>query len=123
MASAAQFVLGPSWSLHRDVACFFASVYPERFAALPQAYPCVVSVSVPRRYALAHLTGRSEVEVVAFTRRLKSHIIDGANMLAAKAGFDWRPSDGLQAAWREAGERWHAQIQCSSESESDHADL
>jgi hypothetical protein len=29
-------------------------------APLPNAYPCVVSVSVPRRCVLAHLTGRSE---------------------------------------------------------------
>jgi len=97
---------GHSWTLDRDTACFFATIYSQRFALPAGSYPCVVAIQVPRRYALAHFTGRDENEVIAFTRSLNRHIIDGDNISAARAEFSWRPSDELKASWREAGERY-----------------
>lgn len=97
---------GHSWTVDRDTACFFATIYPRRFPLPPDSYPCVVAIRVPRRYVLAHFTGRDESEVIAFTRALNRHIIDCDNISATRAGFTWRPSDMLKANWREAGERY-----------------
>ena len=94
---------GHSWSIDRDAACFFASVFGLRRA---DGYPCVVSIRVHRRRIFAFLPERSESEVVAFTRGSTRHIIDGVSVSATAAGFDWRPSDELQTAWRTAGERY-----------------
>jgi hypothetical protein len=103
---------GHSWALDRDAACFFATVYAQRSpSSLPAgAHPCVVAIQVPRRYVLAHFTDRQESEIVAFTRSLNRHIIDGANVSAARAGISWRPSDELKTAWREAGEGYSSLI-------------
>lgn len=97
---------GSSWTLDRDTACFFATIYSQRFALPAGSYPCVVAIQVPRRYALAHLTERNESEIIAFTRSLDRHIIDGDNISVARAGFNWRPSDKLKASWLDAGERY-----------------
>ena len=96
---------GHSWTLDRDAACFFAIAYSRRVHR-PRGYPCVVAIRVPRRYALAHFKDRNENEIVAFTRTLNRHIIDGENGSALKAGFDWRPSDELRSSWLAAGERY-----------------
>jgi len=102
---------GHSWTLDRDTACFFATIYSQRFALPTGSYPCVVAIQAPLRYALAHFTGRNESEIIAFTRALKRHIIDGDNISVAKAGLTWRPSSELIAAWREAGERYYRSSQ------------
>lgn len=102
---------GQSWTLDRDAACFFATIYAHRTrpSRITGAYPCVVAIRVPRRYALANFTDRRENEVVAFTRRLRRHIIDGENIPVAKATIaSWRPSEELFAEWLAAGERFLA---------------
>jgi hypothetical protein len=98
---------GLAWSRQRDVACFFATTWfvtQSRLSGFSNAYPCVVTVTIPRRYCLAHLRERNEDEIIAFTRRLRSHKIDGSDVLVRDvAQFDWRPSNQQVAEWRLAG--------------------
>jgi hypothetical protein len=103
---------GPAWSLRRDVACWFATTWQvaeSRLNGFPNAYPCVIKITVSRRYCLAHLTGRSEDEIIAFTRRLRAHRIDGSDVRACDvAQFNWRPSDQQTQEWRSVSARYES---------------
>jgi hypothetical protein len=101
---------GVAWSTRREIACFFATTFRDtktRLEHLPDAYPCVIRVTVPRQSVLAYFTNRSEYEAIAFTRRFRSHRIDGMDLDPRNTGGDWRPTPQLVADWRTDAETWH----------------
>jgi hypothetical protein len=102
---------GIAWSARREVACFFATTFraaETRLTHLPDAYPCVIRVAVPRKSVLAYITDRSEDELIAYTGRLRSHCIDDLELNPRDVGKDWRPPAQVVAGWRAAAQRWHS---------------
>lgn len=105
---------GVAWTQSRGAACWFATrldaLFGERY------YPCVIRVRTPRKYVLAHITERNEDECIAFTRRLRSHIIDGTdiNPRTAKDLLRWRPTLEQVAEWKAVGASWKAERAPSS---------
>jgi hypothetical protein len=100
---------GPSWTLDRDCACWFAM----RFGSTPFVYGCNLDPTL----ILAEHDGRSEREVIVDFLALDFVFLDeddGHERNAADVGEHDEVSAGALKNWEVARNRWAAKLKLSS---------
>jgi hypothetical protein len=110
-ADPSEAAIGFSWTRSRDIACWFATTYPNR-ADLPGARPFVFTTMLDPYMILATHDGRGEQEVLVDPLRLEEDAItvDGTTTRLWELEDDSTAPVGALADWRAAGARYQAQL-------------